>query len=260
MVLRYWRILLVALALIGVGAYQTYGLFSNKGYTPQQPINFSHVIHAGVLQMECLYCHHNAEKGAHASIPSVELCMGCHSLVQTQSPEIQKLAEYYNSGQPVPWVRIHRLPDHAHFSHEWHVKAGVSCQECHGPIQSMPVVGQWQKLEMKDCMDCHRQDTYVDQIHHQPTFHEPGIHTEEGHGTGYESPAYVREGASLDAASAEQRESVSAYIEKYYGENVKNPEELASRLIEYQNNNYIHGRGAQLRNMNASVECSTCHY
>lgn len=239
---------------MGVGVYQLYGVFSNEGYAPEQPIPFSHVIHAGVLQMECLYCHHQAEKGAHAGIPSVESCMGCHSIVRTDSPHIQKLTEYYERGEPVPWVRIHRLPDHSYFNHKWHVAAGVSCQECHGPIQNMPVVGQWRKLEMGACMECHRQDTYVEQVNHTPTFHEQPITEEEIE----EARAKY---AEYDGGEWSRWESTSAHIEKYYDDLA--PEEarvLLARLNEFANDRYIHGRVVQLRNKNASVECSTCHY
>lgn len=256
---RYWRVLLVALALMMIGAYQLYGIFSNEGYRPAQPINFSHVMHAGVLQMECVYCHYSAEKASHAAIPSTELCMGCHSIVLTQSPEIQKLAEYYDKGEPVPWKRIHRLPDHAYFNHRWHVEAGVSCQECHGPIQNMPVVGQWRKLEMADCMKCHRQDNFVDQINHPPSYHEYPGEPAAGGGEAGEAPYQARGGMPVAAAF----ESAKDYIEKYHGDRSLTEEEAEAwraSLAEYSRNYYEHGRLAQLRNMNASIECSTCHY
>ena len=254
--LRYWRVFVFLVVVLVIGSIQLYGVFSNEGYAPEQPINFSHVIHAGALQMECLYCHSSAEKGAHAGIPSVELCMGCHSIVQTQSPEIQKLTEYYNNGEPVPWVRIHRLPDHAYFNHKWHVEAGVACQECHGPIQSMPKVGQWRKLEMAACMECHRNEDYADQVHHSPTYHEGGLDVEK-------APA---EGEALyEAAGAGPQDpsflSASDYIRKYHG-NMSPDEKRAMlvRLTEYREDLYNHGRVVQLRGQNASVECSTCHY
>lgn len=256
MVTRYWRVLLLVFLLMGIGAYQLYGIFSNQGYQPQQPINFSHVIHAGVLQMECVYCHHNVEKSARAGIPSVELCMGCHSVVQTQSPEIQKLAEYYNNGEPVPWVRIHALPDHAHFNHRPHIEAGVACQECHGPIQSMPQVRQFQKLEMAACMKCHRQDQYADQVYHPPTYHEAEF-----------TPEDISEGALVYSQAQSNPDdpvfqSASRQIEKYYADDLTRDEARAmmARLVEYKGDKYIHGRNAQLIGHNASVECSTCHY
>ncbi len=251
MLTQYWRVFALVIALMSVSAYQLYGVFSNVGYAPTQPIPFSHVIHAGVLQMECLYCHHQAEKGPYAGIPEVASCMGCHSIVKTDSPYIKKLADYYERGEPIPWVKIHRLPDHSYFSHKWHVAAGISCQECHGPVQNMPVVAQWSKLEMGACMTCHRQDTYVSQINHPPTYHELPFEQTE-----LEAAAEVvsADGAGFDSAVK--------YAERHRGADL-GPEEaraLLARLEEYRKDKYLHGRVAQLRNANASVECSTCHH
>ncbi len=278
--IRYWRVFALALALMGIGSYQIYGLFSNEGYQPKQPIAFSHVLHAGVLQMECLYCHSGAEKSAHAAIPSVDLCMGCHSIVQTASPEIQKLAEYYENNEPVPWVRIHDLPDHAYFSHKWHVEAGVSCQECHGPIQSMPVVKQWRKLEMGDCMACHTDDNYADQVRHAPTYHEQPLeaghegHDHEGHDhdSSEHADAYpesgiaalgTEEGLVVPADNSDVRyTSALGYMNAHYDVASMSTEEarvLLTRLENYKKNIYAHGRAVQLRGQNASIECSTCH-
>lgn len=249
---QYWRVFALLAFLMAVGAYQIYGLFSNQGYMPQQPIRFSHVVHAGALQMECIYCHHQAEKGPYAGIPSVELCMGCHGQVKTDSPEIQKLAAYYEAGEPVPWVRIHKTPDHAYFSHQWHVAAGVACQECHGPIQSMPVVQQWMKLEMGDCMACHRQSNYVEQIFHFPTYHDP-LFTDE-------APRVAV--TTTDSGAPGAYASVTRHLDKYYPRAMDEAtaRKVVASLNEYVDNIYIHGRAVQLRNQNAAVECSTCHY
>jgi hypothetical protein len=246
--LQYWRVLAFTFFLMGVGAYQLYGVFSNEGYQPEQPIPFSHTLHAGVMKMECLYCHSSAEQGPHAGVPSMDLCMGCHSIVKTDSPHIKKLTEHYQSGKPVPWVRIHKLPDHAFFNHKWHVAAGVACQTCHGPVEQMNVVKQWSKLEMGACMECHRQDTYVKDILHTPTYHENFTEAELAAAHAVEIP---KEGTDM----------VSLHLSKYAGS--ATPEQvsvLKGRLEEYKKNIYIHGRGAQLRGKNASVECSTCHY
>lgn len=259
--LQYWRILALTFALMAVGAYQLYGTFSNEGYAPQQPIAFSHVLHAGVMKMECLYCHSSAEKGAHAGVPSVDLCMGCHALVQTGKPEIQKLTKYYESGKPVPWVRIHRLPDHAVFNHKWHLAAGVACQTCHGPIQEMPVVRQWQKLEMGKCMECHRQNTYLPNeegkgIYHPPTYHEAPVTEEERHLAAGEYAALQKEGSPAFTSAKHEFERYASGL----GWSEEDERVIVSRLAEYRKDIYQHGRGAQLRGQNASVECSTCHH
>ncbi|MBI1290000.1 hypothetical protein GC173_01980 [bacterium] len=260
--LQYWRVFLFTLALLAVGGYQLYGVFSNEGYAPQQPIPFSHALHAGVMKMECLYCHSTAETGPHAGVPQMDLCMGCHSIVRTDSPYIQKLTEYYEKGQPVPWVRIHKLPDHAFFNHQWHIAAGVACQTCHGPIQEMNVVGQWQKLEMGACMQCHRQDTYVDSINHPPTYHEaPYAHGDHDHAHDAHGD-HEHEDHAKEAPATGEFASVTRHLEKYgtAGLSAEEAEQLKARLVEYKKDIYYHGRGAQLRGKNASVECSTCHY
>lgn len=262
--LQYWRVFVFTLALMAVGGYQLYGVFSNEGYQPEQPIPFSHALHSGVMKMECLYCHSSAETGPHAGVPQMDLCMGCHSIVRTDSPHIQKLTKYYEEGKPVPWVRIHKLPDHAFFNHQWHIAAGVSCQTCHGPVEQMNVVQQWQKLEMGACMECHRQDTYVDSINHPPTYHEApfGARAHEGdHAHDHAHEGEVHAEAAAPAANVEYA-SVTRHLEKYGkpGLSAAEAEELKNRLVEYKKDIYYHGRGVQLRGKNASVECSTCHY
>jgi len=149
-----------------------------KGYAPDQPINFSHKIHADQYGIDCKYCHSTADKSKSASIPALNTCMNCHKAVQARdkyegeiSPEIKKIyaaldydpekpaAEAYGKNpRPVRWVRIHNLPDHAYFNHSQHVNvAGLSCQTCHGPVQKMDKVQQWSELTMGWCINCHRQ-------------------------------------------------------------------------------------------------------
>jgi cytochrome c551/c552 len=158
------------------------GLGRQQGYQPQQPIFFSHRVHAGLNQVSCLLCHGNAWDSKQASVPSLNFCMNCHAAItvyhgerltrQDGSPvdpnqEIQKLFEYTGydpakgrytrPGKPVEWVRIHNLPDLAFFSHAQHVHAGkVQCQTCHGPIQKMDEVYQFAPLSMGWCINCHR--------------------------------------------------------------------------------------------------------
>ncbi|MES2725735.1 MAG: c-type cytochrome [Bacteroidota bacterium] len=148
-----------------------------KGYAPTQPINYSHELHAGKYKINCQYCHSSADKSKQASIPSASTCMNCHMYVKAKdkyngqvSPEIQKIynavgydAEKgaYIAGfkqQPIKWIRIHNLPDHAYFNHSQHVKIGkVECQACHGPIEKMKVVSQQRSLQMGWCINCHRE-------------------------------------------------------------------------------------------------------
>lgn len=148
--------LVIALAAKNVidGLY-TIGV--QQGYAPKQPIAFSHKLHAGEYEIACQYCHTGVEIGKSANIPSVNICMNCHSAIKTDSPEIQKLYAAQESGEPIEWVRIHNLPDLAYFNHSQHVKVGgVECQTCHGEIQEMEVLQQHSPLTMGWCIDCHR--------------------------------------------------------------------------------------------------------
>lgn len=128
----------------------------NVGYEPTQPIPFSHKVHVQVNKIDCMYCHYNVERSIHASVPSSNVCMNCHNLIRVDRPAIQKLTELYNSGKPVEWIRIHRTPDHAYFSHKNHIAKGIQCTECHGDVANMDVVKQVKRLEMGDCVSCHR--------------------------------------------------------------------------------------------------------
>ncbi|HEY4061777.1 MAG TPA: c-type cytochrome [Puia sp.] len=160
------------------------GLGRSQNYQPEQPIFYSHKVHAGINQISCLYCHSNALDSKHATVPPLNVCMNCHAAINdyTKGPklyredgsevdgtaEIQKLYSYtgydpktqrYNTenAKPVEWIKIHNLPDHVFFSHAQHTKAGkVQCQTCHGPIQEMNEVKQFAPLSMGWCINCHR--------------------------------------------------------------------------------------------------------
>jgi len=149
--------LLIALVLV-LGAWAFFDAFSNVGYAPKQPIPFSHKLHAGTRKIPCLYCHANAERSRHATVPSTNICMNCHSVVRTDRPAIQMVTSLYQANQPIPWVRIHRLPDYVYFSHRWHIARGIACQTCHGQVQTMDVVRQVAPLKMGWCIQCHRQN------------------------------------------------------------------------------------------------------
>lgn len=143
-------------ALLVAGSCDTTPVSTQQGYTPEQPVAYSHAVHAGHYEIDCQYCHFGAEKGRHAGVPPLSVCMNCHTQVKTDSPEIQKLAKAWQEQKPIQWVRVHRLPDHAFFNHSSHVTAGLQCQECHGPVQEMVRVEQVQDMSMGWCLDCHR--------------------------------------------------------------------------------------------------------
>jgi hypothetical protein len=149
-------LLALAIGAVALSAYS--GASSSQNNSPVQPIAFPHPLHAaGNLNLNCLYCHNVANKSPDPGLPAVSTCMGCHLIASAGKPEIQKLAAYYAGGQgkPVPWVRIHKLPDYVRFPHMRHVNVGVTCQTCHGPVQEMTQVYQYSSLNMGWCVKCH---------------------------------------------------------------------------------------------------------
>ncbi|WP_353125965.1 cytochrome c3 family protein, partial [Parapedobacter pyrenivorans] len=187
--LVFFTVLLVAIFLGSAGWKTLWNVGVHEGYQPVQPIKFSHQLHAGVNQIDCQYCHGGAYKSKNASIPSANVCMNCHKAITASdkydgelSPEIAKIyraldydpetMEYGPNQRPIEWVRIHNLPDFAYFNHSQHVVvAGVECQTCHGPIETMAEVYQYSPLTMKWCIDCHKEtevnhedNAYYDQL------------------------------------------------------------------------------------------------
>jgi len=126
------------------------------GYQPVQPVPYSHALHAGQLGIDCRYCHTTVEVAAHAAIPPTQTCMNCHAKIRASSPKLLPIRESYATGLPVPWVRVHDLPDYVYFNHSAHVRRGVGCVECHGRVDKMEVVTQVKRLSMGWCLDCHR--------------------------------------------------------------------------------------------------------
>ena len=144
------------------------GLVVAVGTPPEeplpQPIAFPHDRHVQTLGMDCQYCHSGARKGIHAGVPPTQLCMGCHNMVPTEGrPELDKLKDYYAKGEPIPWVKVHDLPDFVTFNHKRHVLGGVQCQECHGQVQEMGVAQRVSSLQMGWCLDCHAQHESIDE-------------------------------------------------------------------------------------------------
>jgi len=128
----------------------------NKGYEPDQPIPFSHKLHAEDYSIDCKYCHSSVEVSRHSSVPSLNICMNCHLTVGIDKPGVQKLSEAYSQGVSIPWKKVHLLPDHVKFDHSAHIMAGKDCKDCHGPVEFMPVVYQYNSLSMGWCVSCHR--------------------------------------------------------------------------------------------------------
>lgn len=141
-------------AYSGASGYTHY-LGQGTGRSPVQPIKFPHPVHVNTLKMNCVFCHSAAFKSTDPGLPAASTCMGCHLIIAADRPEVQKLAAFYNKKLPVPWVRVHKVPEYVRFPHMRHVSAGVTCQTCHGQVQNMPQVFQYASLNMGWCVGCH---------------------------------------------------------------------------------------------------------
>ncbi|MBI4567613.1 MAG: hypothetical protein HY719_04365 [Planctomycetes bacterium] len=184
-------LLLATVSLLGARA-EVHLPGNHQGYEPVQPIAYSHRLHAGELGINCLYCHSGAEKSRQAGIPAANVCMNCHRQVTAPfdqvraeekeaaadkrkprlivSAELRKLYDSFGLDEnlkedparpkrPLEWVRVHQLPDFVAFDHRPHVAAGVTCQTCHGPSETMERVRQVEDLSMGWCVNCHRAAT-----------------------------------------------------------------------------------------------------
>ena len=142
----------VVLIVVAAGIFL---LGSGRQAVPEQPIAFSHKIHAGDNKIACLYCHANARRSPVAGVPSVQLCMGCHKITAADKPEVKKLQDYWNQKRPIPWVKVHDQPDFVHFPHKPHLLKGIACQTCHGPVETMDRIFEAVTLDMDRCVACH---------------------------------------------------------------------------------------------------------
>ena len=136
------------------------GVFSPEnsavGYAPEQPVPYSHALHVGELGLDCRYCHVSVETAAKANIPPTATCMNCHKTVRTESPKLELVRRSAQTGEAIPWVKVHDLPDFVYFNHAGHIQSGVACVSCHGRIDRMEVVAQAKPLTMGWCLECHR--------------------------------------------------------------------------------------------------------
>lgn len=156
----------IVIFLIVVGGLVTAGVtyyftpkYTRVGYAPVQPVPFDHALHTGQLGLDCRYCHTAVDKGPHSTVPAAQTCMNCHSIIKKDSPLLASVRASFESGDPVPWVKIHQAPDFVYFNHAVHVGRGISCVECHNNI-TQPAEGstmaQRQPLSMSFCLECHR--------------------------------------------------------------------------------------------------------
>lgn len=155
---------------LGFGAFATWPSRLEAGYSPEQPVQFSHELHAGTLKVDCLYCHSNATKGAHATVPDLASCMNCHTEVQPKDengefkPEIAKLLAHFEEKRPVQWIKVNDLADFVYFDHSRHVNSDIDCEECHGPVETMVQMRREYGLKMTFCIDCHKQPPLEEEI------------------------------------------------------------------------------------------------
>mgnify|MGYP003572929165 CR=1 FL=1 len=167
--------ILMGSLLVGVtfGVYALWPANMEQGYQPEQPLDYSHKVHAGTLKIDCLYCHTDAEQERRAGVPSLATCMKCHTEVQPKDSQgaikkhVATLLEHWNAKEPIGWEKVHDLADFVYFDHGRHMSVWdeelesrvrrMECQECHGPIEKMDVVYRYNSLKMGWCLECHRQ-------------------------------------------------------------------------------------------------------
>jgi hypothetical protein len=130
--------------------------YARVGYKPIQPVAFSHATHVEQLGIDCRYCHDDVEKSWYSNVPAASTCMNCHNQVLSTDPRLALVRESAQTGKPIPWVQIHRTPDYVYFNHSVHVNRGISCVECHGPVNQMDEVYHAQPFSMSFCLNCHR--------------------------------------------------------------------------------------------------------
>ncbi len=157
-------VLFVGIAVHGQFAMaESQRLGRTQDYAPEQPIKFSHLVHAGENEIDCEYCHFTVDYSLSANIPSNNVCLNCHTVVRegtlSGAFEINKIHKAAETGNPIEWIRVHKLPDHSFFSHAQHVNAGKQeCADCHGEVETMHIVKQVEDLSMGWCLTCHREN------------------------------------------------------------------------------------------------------
>jgi hypothetical protein len=148
-------------SLVLIGGWLILTLMRSSWATKQnefveQPIQFSHAHHVGGMGIDCRYCHTSVEKSSFAGIPPTKTCMNCHSQIWANAPILEPVRASFRSNTPLNWIRVNDLPDFVYFNHQIHVRQGVGCDTCHGPVDKMPLMYQAKPLLMEWCLECHR--------------------------------------------------------------------------------------------------------
>lgn len=148
------------LFVIGLGAFGYWlarsSYYTKVGVDVEQPVPFSHRHHVEGVGIDCRFCHTSVEKSSFAGIPPTATCMKCHNIIWKESPALEPVRESWRTGKPLNWWRVHDLPDHVYFNHSVHIAKGVSCLECHGQVNNMPLMRKQNTLHMEWCLACHR--------------------------------------------------------------------------------------------------------
>ncbi len=178
--LHFLLILFGIMWQLKIVAHEAVNLSRTKDYAPDQPIKFSHAVHAGDKNIDCLYCHSEATHSKSAGIPTAQLCMNCHLVVRegtySGAFEIAKISSAINNNKAVRWIRVHKLPDHSNFNHAVHAgHAGLDCSECHGDVENMHLLRQFSDLSMGFCINCHRK-TEVPFLNNEYYLHYKKLH------------------------------------------------------------------------------------
>jgi cytochrome c7-like protein len=156
------RASIVGIVLLASGAIGLLIVIGRSSYVTradefvEQPIQFSHLHHAGDDGIDCRYCHTSVETSGFAGIPPTKTCMNCHSQIWTNAAILEPVRASFREDRPLRWVRVHDLPDFVYFNHSVHVKKGMGCETCHGRVDQMPLTVQRNSLQMEWCLNCHR--------------------------------------------------------------------------------------------------------
>lgn len=152
----FGAIFFISVAGWGWYRFTTSSYVSGQNVVSHQPIPFSHQHHVAGLGLDCRYCHTSVETSSFAGIPPTATCMNCHKLIWKESPFLAPVRNSFKTGIPIQWVRVNDLPDFVYFNHSIHVAKGIGCATCHGRVDKMPLMMQHASLQMRWCVDCHR--------------------------------------------------------------------------------------------------------
>lgn len=135
---------------------------SDIGYSPNQPVEFSHKVHSGDYEMKCVFCHYESEISSFSAVPTTFSCIVCHVAIKEESDKVKPIIESYDNQRPIKWIRLHKLSEHTHFNHYTHVLSGIDCASCHGEVEKMEKTSKTRDLTMEFCLNCHREpDRYI---------------------------------------------------------------------------------------------------